>query len=210
MDMQVDTAPLLRPAQLADAQGERNSLQKKLESPHIQDKGEVVRQLRRLDKSLSEQTPRPFVGQDQDSAVRMEARLLAEILDGMPSHEEMRKGPPGALEKHQAWEARNEQKILQWKNLRLRLNAGNPDGSVANLEKYRPRSSTLNMDNAQITGAQYYLPPPGVAPVVTFDDTELAFLRDVSPGLADKLALLGNEERAQVKAALQMPATGQG
>lgn len=202
MELQLDTKPLLRPTQLADAKQELATLEKKLNNPLIQDKGEVAKQIRRLDASLNAQTPKPFVGAEKDAAAKMEAELREKILQGMPSHEEMRKAPPGALEKHQAWEAKHKKNLLIWKNLRLRLNAGSSDNSVANFEMFRPRTNSLNMDNAQIPGAQYFLPPPGVAPTVTFNDEEITFLKDVSPKLADKLALLSNEDRAEVKAAL--------
>jgi len=203
MDLQIDTKPLLRPAQLADARGERASLEKKLHNPHIQDKGEVAKQLKRLDQMLSAQTPKPFEGAAKDAAVKLEAELREELLQGMPSQEEMRKNPPGAVDKHMAWEHKNKQKLLQWKNLVLRLNHDNPDGSVANFEKYRPRGSTLNMDSAQIQGREYFMPPPGVAPAVVFSEEEMSLIRDLNPGLADKLALLTNTQRAEVKRVLQ-------
>jgi hypothetical protein len=37
----------------------------------------------------------------------------------MPSQEEMRKAPPGAVDKHMGWEKRNKPKIAEWKNLRF-------------------------------------------------------------------------------------------
>lgn len=202
MDLQLDTKPLLRPAQLADAQEERDNLTKKLSSPHIQDKGEVARQLRRLNESLNKQTPREFGPDEIDAAVKREAELRADWLDGMPSHEEMRKNPPGATDKHMAWERAKKQSVLLWKNLMQRLHAGSGDGSVSNIEKYRPRTSSLNMDNAQIAGTNYFLPPPGAAPSVIFNDAELAILRTQAPDVALKLPLLSNEQRAEVKKVL--------
>lgn len=206
MELQIDTKPLLRPAQLADAKDERDSLEKKLRSPHIQDKGEVARQIRRLDRSLADQTPKPFAGPEKDAAVRLEAALRERILDGMPSQEEMRKAPPGAVEKHMAWERRNKEALLQWKNLQLRLNAGSEDGSVANFERHRPTGSSLNMDNAMIAGKQFFMPPMDAGRGVTFTDAQLEVLEAVSPGLRERLALLSNDQRAAVKSALTAPA----
>ncbi len=205
MDLQIDIKPLLRPAQLADARDERKSLEAKLHSPHIQDKGEVARQIRRLDKSLADQTPKPFTGRDKDAAVRMEAALRERILDGMPSQEEMRKAPPGAVEKHMAWEKRNKESLLQWKNLQLRMNAGSEDGSVANFERHRPIGSSLNMDNAVIQGRQFFMPPMDAGRGVTFTEAQLEVLEAVSPGLRERLALLSNDQRAAVKEALSAP-----
>jgi len=89
----------------------------------------VMKQIRRLDTSLNAQTPKAFVGAEVDAAVQMERELRERILQGMPSQEEMRKSPPGAVDKHIEWEKRNKTDLLKWKNLKLRLNAGNPDGS---------------------------------------------------------------------------------
>lgn len=201
-ELAIDTRPLLRPTQLKNAIDEKSSLEKKLNNPNIQDKGEVAKQLRRLDVQLREQTPAPFAGPDKDMAVRFEEELRGQILQGMPSHEEMRKNPPGAVEKHIDWEKRNKVKLQMWKNVRLRLNAGTEDDSVANFEKFRPRTSTLNMDSAQVTGSMHFLPPPGVAPSVVFTDEQLAAIRLIDPELLGSLALLDNEQRASVKSAL--------
>lgn len=201
-ELKLDTKPLLRPHQLADAQDERRTLEAKMRSPHIQDKGEVAKQIKRLDASLNQQTPKPFVGKDLDKAIEFERELREKIVQGMPSHEEMRKAPPGAIDKHLNWEKRNKVNVELWKNLMLRLNHDSTDRDVANFEKHRPTASRLNMDGAQITGTQYYLPPEGAALPVKFNDEEIKFLKDVSPQLADKLAMLSNEDRAQVKKAL--------
>lgn len=201
-ELSLDTKPLLRPHQLADAQEDRANLEAKLRSPYITEKGEVARQIKRLDASLAAQTPKEFTGKDKDKAVALEAELRGKILDGMLSQEEMRKNPPGAVDRHIAWEKRNKVNVELWKNLQLRLNAGSTDQDIANFEKYRPTKSNMNMDGAQITGKQFYFPPMGVAPTVTFSKDELAFLKDVSPELAEKLALLSNEDRAQIKKGL--------
>lgn len=201
-ELNLDTKPLLRPHQLADAHEDRANLEAKLRSPYITEKGEVQRQIKRLDESLAKQTPKGFEGKDKDKAVALEAELRGKILDGMLSQEEMRKNPPGAVDRHIAWEKRNKQNMLLWKNLQLRLNVGSDDRDVANFERFRPTQSNMNMDGAQISGKKYYFPPLGAAPSVTFSKDELAFLKDVSPELAEKLALLSNEDRAQVKKAL--------
>lgn len=201
MEPQVfDTKPLFRPDQLQSAKEEIKSLESKLSNPLIQDKGEVNKQLRRARHTLEMQTPRP--PSDGDEEGRMVARseeLLSDILQGMPSQEEMRKAPPGAVDKHIRWEKRNKLKILEYKNLQLRLNPGERD--AANLERYRPTSSTLNMDNAQIQGKQFFMPAT-TGPGVTFNDAQIALLRQFSPQLADALALMSNTDRQQVKDAI--------
>lgn len=197
-----DTKPLLRPDQLQSAQEEIKSLEHKLNNPLIQDKGEVHKQLRRARHTLDMQTPRaPEDSEEEGRMVKRSDELLAEILQGMPSQEEMRKAPPGAVDKHRQWERRNKLKILEWKNLRLRLTVGSGDREVANLERHRPRSSTLNMDNAQIPGKQFFMPNTS-GPSVVFSDEQIALLRQLSPQLADALSLMSNPQRQEVKDAV--------
>lgn len=193
-----DTKPLLRPAQLADAKNELKSLEARLNSPHIEDKGEVARQLRRVSKTVAEQTPVPPASAEEEGKMTSRSeQLLSEILQGMPSQEEMRKAPPGAVDKHMRWERANKQKILEWKNLQLRLTHGE-DAEAANLEKHRPVGSTLNMDNAFIPGKQFFMPAT-IGPAVVFSDAQIAYLRSLNPALADMIGTMSNEQRAQVK-----------
>lgn len=203
MQVELSPKPLMRPHQVREANEERDVLQKKLRSDSIQDKGAVANQLRRLERSMAEQVPRPFQGPQKDAAIKLEAALRERIREGMPSMEEMRKAPPDALEKHQEWERRNKPRLAEWKNLVLRLNADAPDASanVANFERYRPRQSTLSMDNALIPGAQIFLPESN-SPSVVFTDAQIALLEQVAPDIRNRLASLTNEQRAAVKTAL--------
>lgn len=194
-----DTKPLYRPDQLQSAKEEVKSLEAKLSNPLIQDKGEVGKQLRRARHVLELQTPIPPVdGAEEGRMVARSKSLLNDILQGMPSHEEMRKSPPGAIDKHRSWESRNKKKILEWKNLQLRLTSGTGDREVANLERHRPKTSSLNMDSAFIQGKNFFMPDTQ-GPAVTFNDAQLGLLRQLSPQLADAIALMSNEDRSKVK-----------
>lgn len=154
----METAHLLRPNQRDELRAEQRELENKLKNPYIQDKGVVGSQLKRLNIQLEKQSPVEPKGQQKDSLVKREAQLRDEMLKGMPSQEEMRKAPPGAIGKHMRWEKENKKKLLEWKNIRLRLNADSDDPDIANFEMHRPLRSTLNMDNAQIPGQEYFLP----------------------------------------------------
>lgn len=156
---------LLRPNQIAELERERDSLKSKLDLPPMfqVDKPAVMGQLKRVETQLSRQSPSPIPAKERDATVKRQEVLLSKILEGMPSHEEMRKNPPGAVTKHRRWEARNKSNVVEWKNNQLRLHTGTDDCDVANLEMYRPTKSTLNMDNAQIAGKDYYLPPGPIA-----------------------------------------------
>lgn len=192
-----DTKPLYRPDQLQSAKEEIKSLEHKLSNPLIQDKAEVGKQLRRARHMLELQAPKPpATAEEEGRMVARSKQLLGEILEGMPSQEEMRKAPPGAVDKHMGWEKRNKLRILEYKNLQLRLNPGERD--AANLERHRPRVSTLLMDNAQIQGRQFHMPETS-GPSVVFNDAQIALLRQLSPQLADMLALMPNTDRQQVK-----------
>ena len=198
-----DTKPLLRPEQVQSAKDEIKNLEAKLVNKHIEDKGEVQRQLRRARKDFESQLPRPPENPvEEDRMVMRSKELISQITAGMPSMEEMRKNPPGSVDKHRAWEKRNKPRIMEWKHIMLRLTAGSGDRDAANLEKHRPRTSTLSMDNAQIPGKQIYLPdsPDGLG--VTFTDEQLSVLRQLSPELADQIGSMSNSQRAQVKQAV--------
>lgn len=195
------TKPLLRPDQVTSAKDEIKSLEAKLTNKHIEDKAEVQRQLRRARQDFESQVPTLPGGDEAGKMERRAKELLNDILVGMPSQEEMRKAPPGAVNKHLAWETRNKAKILEWKHCMLRLTAGSNDRDAANLEKYRPTGSTLNMDNAQIPGKQFFMPET-TSPAVVFSTQQIELLRALDPALADRLSTLTNPQRAQVKAIL--------
>lgn len=192
-----DTKPLLRPAQVEDMRDEVKMAEAKLSNPAILDKGEARKQLIRTRASLEAQTPKPPVsGEEEGRMVERSKQLLDQIVTGMCSQEEMRKAPPGAVDKHMGWEKRNKPAIMEWKNLQLRLRPG--EREAANLERHRPTTSSLNMDNAYIQGKAIYI-PANVGSTVTFSDEEMAQLKALKPGLAETVALMSNDQRQVVK-----------
>lgn len=207
------TAPYLKQSQLEDMTAEKDRLSSTLRAPPhlrnaIQDASTMMATLKRIERSLDRDTPREYKGADLDAAVRREQELRETWLAGMPTQEEMRRNPPGALDKHMQWEARNKQHIAEWKNVRRRMLATGAvessasDRSVANIEIYRPKGGPgeLPMDNAQIPRAVTYSGLGGRS--VPFSDIELALLEQLAPKLKQKLALLSANERDEVKSAL--------
>jgi hypothetical protein len=193
-----DTKPLLRPAQVEEAKNEIRAAEAKLDSKYIEDKGTVRKQLGRLRATLETQLPRPPETPDEEG--RMVARsneLLSQWRQGMPSQEEMRKCPPGARDKHVAWERRNKLAILEWKNLQLRLKPGETE--AANIERHRPTGSSLSMDNAYIAGQQFHLPPTMNGLPAAFSEAQLAVLALIAPDIRERLATLSNADRRSVK-----------
>lgn len=205
-ELGLTTKSLIRNHQLVDILDERKTLEDKMRSKHVQDKGEVAKQIKRLDTSLQDQRPKPFTGKDVDKAIKLEEQLRNEILEGMPSQEEMRCNPPGAVDKHMRWEGRSKAKLLIWKQLKQRMEPKNTDRDLCNFEKYRPTSNTLNMDGAQIKRSTTFFPPEGAGSSVTFSDAQIALLNTLAPDVGAKLALLSNEQRGKIKKLLDQPA----
>jgi len=125
----------------------------------LENVGEVRKQLARVRKDLEQQAPPEVTGIQKDRIAAEAKELLAKMMEGMPSQEEMRKCPPGAIGKHRSWEMENKPRIIRYRNIMRILNRGNEDPDMASIEKFRPRTSTLNMDNAVIPGASYHIPP---------------------------------------------------
>jgi len=210
------TAPLLKQSQLQEMGQERDRLKQTLHAPPhlrnaIQDASTMFGVLKRLESSLERDTPREYAGAELDKAVRREKELREKIMKGMPTSEEMRRNPPGALDKHMQWEARNKADIGEWKNIRRRMMASGAvessvsDASVANVEMLRPSGGhQLSMDGAQIPVAKTYYGLGGRSS--TFTDEELVLLEKVAPRLKEMIALLSADQRDEIKTSLQAEA----
>lgn len=201
--MREQTKPFLRVDQVEEMEGDRQGMESQLKNPIFKgDRGVVAQQLRRLNDQLESQRPKAYSSDEIDAAVRREAELRAEIKIGMPSHEEMRKAPPGAVDRHREWEKKNFAKIEEWQNIQRRLTAGSDDREAASVERFRPTVNTLNMDNAQIPGKLIFLPAAGTGKAVVFTEDQLTLLRQLSPEIAEKMGSLSNAPRQQVKETL--------
>ena len=190
---------LLRPNQVTDTKEKINQVESTLKQPHVQDPAALHQQLSSLRSSLDSQTPTAYPAAEVDAAVAREQELRERITEGMPTQAEMRKSPPGAVQKHINWETQHKAEIVEWKNLQLRLHSDNPDPDIANMEKFRPvgGAGEMNMDNALIPGKDYFI-PNHVTQVSVMSEKESSALKDVDPELHSKMALLSNEQRAEV------------
>ena len=155
-----DSKNYLRPNQVTDMESRLNMLEKQLHNPYVKDKGAVVSSRRALEHDLRTQAPPELQGLELDQVVKEEKDLRKEITENMLSAEEMRKNPPGAVGRNLTWHERfvKSGKVRAWKNRILALNRGSNDPDLANLERFRPATSQLNMDNAQIPGQDYSFP----------------------------------------------------
>lgn len=197
------TPNLLRPEQIRETQGEVHRIDGMLKDPRaqVEDRPAAMRQLKNMQNLLETQVPVEYAGAVKDAAAIEEVNLReAMVADGMPTQAEMRKAPPGAVNKLITWEARNKEKLKRWKYITMRLNVGSSDPDLTNFEKFRPAGGAqeLSMDNAQIAGKQYRLPPPGAGPVVVMSDAEKTVLQGLNPEIASAMALATNEQRAEI------------
>lgn len=125
------------------------------------DKNEIVasnQRIRDIDRQLEDQSPLPYVTPDTRDALHNRVEQLnAEIREGMLSREEMRRNPPGAVDRHIRWERANKNKILERKNLLRQLEPDSDARDLANIEMIRPETAMPNgtatfMADAQIPG----------------------------------------------------------
>lgn len=207
--MKEATKPLLRPNQVESLNEDIRRYRKTLSAPdYVQagiDKGAMAKQLRNTIKMLDTQSPKSYAKDEVDAAIRRKDELQTQILNGMPTQEEMRRNPPGAVDKHMAWDKREKKNVLEWKNINLRLRESEAlegDLDVANIEKFRPSGGAqqLNMHGEQIQGQQFFMNQ--VPNSVVMDSEEIEALKEIDPELAAKLATASASVRQGIKAFL--------
>lgn len=138
----LSTTNLLRHQQRSALEEDKANLEELVKTPGTQRVGEIRQELRRLDKQLTTQSPRPITPAERDTLATTRQELLAEVTSGMLTKEEMRKNPTGAVYRHLAWERANKKKIQTLKNIMIQLEPDSDDPDLANLERYRPESRT--------------------------------------------------------------------
>ncbi len=209
----ISTENVLHPRQVVDLTETKARLEGIMgAAPYIrnqlQDGGAMVqKQIGGIDKML-EQAPKPLPADQIDEAVKLEATLREDWLDGMPTQAEMRRNAPGCVDKNMAWDRAKKRSVLAWKQLKRRLHASGisehrlaDEGDISNIEMFRPRggSGEMSMDNAQIPERSVTkFPPPGAGPAAVMSDAQSAMLKSIKPELHDKMALLDNVTRAAI------------
>lgn len=212
------TTNLLHPRQVEEMKSLKAQKENLLAQPgyvrqQIADPNAILKDIRDIDRVLDREAPKPYTAREElDGAIKLEGELRGAWLDGMPTQTEMRRNPPGAVDKHRLWERNHKTDVLTWKHVRRRLHASgvsdsglSDESDVSNVEKFRPtaHSGQMGMDGAQIPQVRtIFQAPVGAAPVVVFDDGDLVTLSGLYPEMADKLAFLDNDQRAQLKVIL--------
>jgi hypothetical protein len=153
---------LLKPEQIQDLHEEKsqidaalaptNPFRSKISKPQL-----MHQRKKSIDKQLDDYAATPLEGFEKDKLNNLEKELRAAWTTGMPTEEEMRKNPPGMVDRHRKWEKLNKKIIGQWKNVRRQLEPDSDDKDLANIERYRP-SGVMDrlVAGAQISGAMNY------------------------------------------------------
>jgi len=95
----------------------------------------------------------------RDAFSKRLGELNEKIREGMPTHEDMRRNPAGAVDQHRRWERLNKSAILERRNVLIALNPGDDSKDLTNIDMIRPHSAALTqtgtstfMADAQIPG----------------------------------------------------------
>lgn len=150
---------LFSPQEEQQVKQDKASCLKALESPHIEDKSAVRAAYKRLEK-MEEIHGVPDLAPEQRTKAALQVKELEDqIKVGMLSYEEMRRNPPGAVDQNVWWEKANKAKILRRRNLLRALHkgmAGDESQELCTIERLRPRTNHLNMENAQIPAVRAF------------------------------------------------------
>lgn len=129
-------------------------------------RGDLVRRRNALEEQLETYGPPTDInGETKDAIYARAKELEADIKEGMPSAEVMRRNPPGAVDMHMRWEKAKKDKIIEWKNIRRLLEPDNDEKDYTNVEMLRSAGITRDMAASYMMEAQI----PG-----HFAQTELA------------------------------------
>lgn len=150
---------LFRPWEADEIKQNKVALTRALESPHIEDKSAVRDAIKRLSAMEVEHGVPDLTPDERDHANKRVKELEEQIKEGMLSHEEMRRNPPGAVDQNVWWEKKNKRRVALWRDLNAALHKGIPADqahALFSVERLRPRVSRFNMDNAQIPAARSF------------------------------------------------------
>lgn len=186
----------LRPREIASLNDDKKVQLENLQSgdPRI-DKVQCVKNLKKIDKML-EQAPPDLTPVQKDKVAKKIKELEEDIKVGMVSHEDMRKNPDGAVDQNMAWLSQKKAKVFAWQNLLAAQHKGIDQrmaNDLFNVDRLRPRTSTLNLESAQIPGTNFYFNTDPDAPA-----HEAAMIwEEVFPEDEEKTALKRELEEAR-------------
>jgi hypothetical protein len=182
------TRTYLRHAERTTEAAEIETTERKLTDPverrFLTNPGKLAQQNAQRRKNLMAQSPpTDLTVVQRDKLARLERETRAFVAENMPTAEQMRHNPPGAVDHHMAWDRHAKPALLVWKNVRLLLNPRSDAVDLANFERYRPANAATRslFSDGQIPG-QWALGPQAKA---HYDDIDWS-----SPEVAAKIQSL--------------------
>ena len=117
----------------------------------------LAKRQRDLKRELTKCSPPEVSGETKDHLNVRRKELEEKIRVGMPTREEMRRNPVGAVDAHRRWERATERSVLEWKNIKRILGRDSDERDLSNIETLRPvgvipGSPASFMADAQIPG----------------------------------------------------------
>src|SRR5574341_1351442 len=112
----------------------------------------LAKGIRSIEEDLEENSPPQLAGDTRDALAKRQRELREKIKEGMLTHEEMRRNPPGAVDRHRKWERQNKDRILEYKNICRALEPDSDAKDLASVEVFRPSRPFAYDSRAQISG----------------------------------------------------------
>ena len=120
----------------------------------------LAKGIRAMEDDLEENGPPAVAGPTRDALEVRKRELRDKIKEGMLTHEEMRRNPPGAVDRHRKWEQQNTDRILEYKNICRTLEPDSDAKDLSSVEVFRPSRPLPYNSNAQIAGHFAYSDVP--------------------------------------------------
>jgi len=153
----------LRPNQVDEIENEKSVIERTLQHPRVEDRANMQAHVRRIDEQLEKQAPPDLTGEQRDERTRECREIEGRLAPLMPSHEQMRRNPPGVVGQHKRYDKASKSRkyfkegdIFRWKDNQLALHKGDDDPDIANFERMRPVHNHGSMLGAQIEGKTFH------------------------------------------------------
>lgn len=122
---------------------------------------QLAKGIRAMEDELEEYSPPATLeGSTRDALAKRQVELRESIKEGMLTHEEMRRNPPGAVDQHRKWERAKKDAITEYKNVSRALEPFSDAKDLASVELFRPSGGPSFSVNAQIPGHMAYSSVP--------------------------------------------------
>lgn len=155
----------LRPQQRAAIEQDLQSAESLMKDPqasqYIEDKAAMRKHMRNMKTQLERDAPKPYESPQEITKMVARERELRERWSDpavMPSQEEMRRNRAGSTHKHLQWDKHFKNDVLEWKEIKARLDWQSEDPDLCNIERYRP-SRPFGYDTTAQIGGHHAMSP---------------------------------------------------